>query len=251
MSSPEPMISYRVAEGIGRLTLQRPDKLNALHRGFWEELGAVMASVRSDDAVRCVVIDAVGRAFSVGGDIATFQRLQSTDERRSFLTNAFGRFEELASLPVPTIAAVQGYAFGGGCELAMACDVVVADETAVFSTPEGRIGIVPGVALAMGHTVVPPRALNLLTLVGGRIDARAALVAGLVNEVVGAGDHVDAALRIAIDVCQSTPAATRAAKALLVAARPPASYARAVDAVVALLEDEDHRARSAAFLAGG
>src|SRR3989442_1341249 len=130
------MLTYEVRGPIAWLTLDRPEKLNAQPPAFWGELRETMARVAGDEAVRVAIFHGAGRCFSVGGDIEGFGGLGGTADRRAYVADAMAAFQAVENVPKPTIAAVHGYALGGGCELTMVCDIVVADETARFGTPE-------------------------------------------------------------------------------------------------------------------
>lgn len=176
---------YDVADGIARVTVNRPDKLNALNAVVIAELADAGRRLETDDAVRGVIVTGAGpKAFVAGADIGEIAGQGPIDGRERALAGqaAFRRLERLGK---PVIAAVNGFALGGGCELAMACHLRVASENARFGQPEVKLGIGPG----YGGTVRLPRlvgrgrALELL-LTGQMIDAQEALRIGLVNRVV-------------------------------------------------------------------
>src|SRR3954454_18990146 len=124
------MISYRSEGPIAYAMLDRPDKLNAMTRAFWSELVAVLDRAEADDAVRVMIIHGAGRCFSVGGDIEGFGELAGPADNRAYLREAMGAMRAVETFTKPVIAAVHGHCMGGGCELTMMCDIVVADDTA-------------------------------------------------------------------------------------------------------------------------
>ena len=179
-----------VAERIATLTVNRPDKLNALNDATMEELGRAIDELRADDGVAGIILTGAGRAFVAGADIGELQAKSPADAyalaRRG--QEVFRRFE---TSPKPVIAAVNGFALGGGCELAMACHVRIASDAAKFGQPEVKLGIIPGYGGTQRLTrlVGRGRALQLL-MTGEMIDAAEAYRIGLVNRVVAAGESV-------------------------------------------------------------
>src|ERR1700761_7197848 len=183
------MLRYEVDGPIGWATLDRPDKLNAMTREFWTELQETLARAEADDAVRVVVFRGAGRCFSVGGDIAGFGDLRDSLDRRNYVREALGALRAVDAFPKPTIAAVHGHALGGGCELTMVCDIVVADETARFGTPEAQVGLVPGLGVVRGLAHLNLHWMKYMVFTGEALDANDARAAGLVNRVTEAGGH--------------------------------------------------------------
>ena len=186
-------LAVDVAERIATITVDRPDKLNALSDDTIAELGTAIDAVVADDAVGGVILTGAGRAFVAGADIAELASQDPMAARRRSLTGqtVFRRFE---TSPKPTVAAVNGFALGGGCELAMACHVRIAAETAKFGQPEVKLGIVPGYGgtQRLPRLVGKGRALQLL-LTGEIVDAAEAYRIGLVNRVVPAAELLGAA----------------------------------------------------------
>ena len=186
-------LTLDVADRIATITVNRPDKLNALNDATIAELGDAIDQAREDDAVAGIVLTGAGRAFVAGADIAELAGQQPMDARRRALVGqaVFRRFE---TSPKPTVAAVNGFALGGGCELAMACHVRIAAEGAKFGQPEAKLGILPGYGgtQRLPRLVGRGRALQLL-LTGEVIDAAEAYRIGLVNRVVPAAELLSAA----------------------------------------------------------
>ena len=182
------------AEGVAVLTVNRPDKLNALNTQVLADMDRAIRQARSDDAVRGVVLTGAGeKSFVAGADIQQFPALDALDGHRFALRgqHVFNRIEEL---PKPVVAAVNGFALGGGCELALACHLRVAAETASFGQPEVNLGIIPG----YGGTQRLPRLVGRglateLILTGNRISAQRAYEIGLVNRVVPSNELLETA----------------------------------------------------------
>src|SRR5436190_3562765 len=195
------------------LELHRPDALNAISTELATELVQATGELARDEDVRAVVLTAAGdRAFCVGADLKE-RNAMSDDEFRSQRVVFRRAFGGVLGLPQPTVAAVHGFALGGGCELALSCDVVVADETAALGLPEVTIGLVPG----GGGTQLALRRLGVgraadVVLTGRRIGAGEAHDIGLVDRLVPAGSARAAALDVAAQIAANSPVATRAAK---------------------------------------
>jgi enoyl-CoA hydratase/carnithine racemase len=240
------MIRYEVRGTVAWLTLDRPEKLNAMTRAFFAELEERAAAAQADPSVRVVVVHGAGTCFSVGGDIEGFGELGGTGDRRAYVQEALRSYRAFEELSKPTIAAVHGHALGGGCELTMVCDLVVADETARFGTPEAGVGLFPGPGVVRGRSNLTLHALKYMIFTGATLDARQALAAGLVNEVVPAGEHLTKAAEWAETISQKAPLALAAAKALL-SAEGWERYPHVVDAVALLQGSEDFAEGIAAF----
>ena len=240
------MIGYEVRGTTSWLTLDRAEKLNAMTRGFFAELEERLAAAGRDDAVRAVVVHGSGKCFSVGGDIAGFGELGDTGDRRAYVREALRAFRSVEELPKPTIAAVHGHALGGGCELTMVCDLVVADETARFGTPEAGVGLFPGPAAVRGRANVSLHTLKYMIFTGATLDAGQALAAGLVNEVVPAGQHLAKAEEWATTIAAKSPLALATVKALL-GSEGWERYTHVADAVAMLQGSEDFAEGIAAF----
>ncbi len=187
------LLTFDVADRIATITVNRPDKLNALNDALMAELGIAIDEARRRTDVGGVLLTGAGRAFVAGADIGELADQTAVDgkARAERGQQVFGRFE---SSPKPVIAAVNGFALGGGCELAMACHLRLASETAKFGQPEVKLGIVPGYGgtQRLPRLVGKGRALQLL-LTGEMIDAAEAYRIGLVNRVVPAAELLAAA----------------------------------------------------------
>jgi enoyl-CoA hydratase/carnithine racemase len=232
------VLSYRTEGPIAYATLDRPEKLNAMTRGFWDDLQRVLAAAEADEAVRVIIFHGAGRCFSVGGDIEGFGDLSGAADKRAYLGEAMGAMQAVERCTKPTIAAVHGHAVGGGCELTIVCDIVIADETAKFGTPEATVGLIPGPGAARGAAHVNLHWLKLMVLAGEILDAREAQLAGLVNRVVPEGEHLAAAEALAARIAAKAPLAVSVGKAFL-NARFDSAFPEAIDAVGYLQCTED------------
>jgi enoyl-CoA hydratase/carnithine racemase len=201
---------------IAEITLDRPAAMNAVSSAMAEELTRACEQLAIAAEVRVVVFSAAGdRAFSAGADLKERNAMTDADIMRQRLAIR-GLFGALLALPQPAIAAVHGFALGGGCELALSCDLVVADETAVFGLPEVTVGLVPGgggTQLAL-RRLGPGRAADLV-LTGRKVGIDEAGRLGLVDRRVPAGQDGPAARELAAQIAANSPVAVRAAKRAL------------------------------------
>lgn len=240
------MVGLRIDAPLAWITLDRPEKLNALTREAWAELRDALARVDADPAVRAVVLHGAGRCFSVGGDIEGFAAIGGAGDRRAYMLDAMAAFEAIERCEKPVIAAVHGLALGGGCELSIVSDVVIADETARFGTPEASVGLVPGPGIARGLAQVNLHWMKLMVLGGEVLDAQEARLAGLVQRVVPAGQHVAAAQALGERMARNAPLALAAGKQYLNALAPQ-GMAHAITTVSWLQGTADHAEGIAAF----
>lgn len=202
---------FELTDGIARVTVNRPDKLNALNAIVIAELGDAVTRIETDSAVRGAILTGAGtKAFVAGADIAELTEQGATGGRSRALVGqqVFRRLERCGK---PVIAAVNGFALGGGCELAMACHLRVASEQAKFGQPEVKLGIAPGYGgtVRLPRLVGKGRALELL-LTGEMIDAQEALRIGLVNRVVPADRLIAEAEALLRTILTNGPLAIRA-----------------------------------------
>jgi enoyl-CoA hydratase/carnithine racemase len=213
-------VSAETRGAVGLVRLDRPEARNALSPELMEELAAICERWDEDPEVRCIVIAGGDDWFAAGGDIKVMAKRTLAET----LTSSSARFwPRLAALRTPLVAAVSGYALGGGCELALACDMIVASESAQFGQPEILIGIIPGgggtqrLARVMGKQ----RAMELV-LTGRRIGAEEAHGLGIVTRLASPDGWLDAALELAAEVAERPPLAARLAKQAVLAAEETA-----------------------------
>jgi enoyl-CoA hydratase len=180
---------------VGIIRLHRPQALNALNSALNAELGSAVAAFDADDGTGCMLITGSEKAFAAGADIKEMADRSATD---LFLGDFAGTWHATANARKPVVAAVSGFALGGGCELVMQCDIVIAADTAKFGQPEIKLGIIPGIGgtQRMTHAVGKAKAMDLI-LTGRMMDAVEAERAGLVSRVVPAASLMEEALKIA------------------------------------------------------
>ena len=202
------------------LRLNRPEARNALSPELMEELAGELERLDPDPEVRCVVIAGSDKVFAAGADIKAMSERSFAEALRH---PAAGFWRRLAAIKTPMIAAVSGYALGGGCELALACDMIVAAEGATFGQPEINLGIIPGGGgtQRLARVLGKQRAMELV-LTGERFDAAAALELGLVNRVVEGDGWLDEAMALAATVAARPPIAARLAKQAVIGAEETA-----------------------------
>lgn len=195
---------------VAVVLLNRPDQLNALSDELMDELVTTLVELDRDDEVRCIVLGGSERAFAAGADIAELARSSAID---LYYQRRVERWDAIAGLWTPLIAAVSGYCLGGGCELAMTCDLIVASETAQFGQPETGVGVIPGAGGTQRLTRAVGKALAMDVVLSGRfLSADEALRAGLVARVVPREAWLDEPKRVAHAIAEKAPVATRLAK---------------------------------------
>ncbi len=201
------LLTFDVADRIATITVNRPDKLNALNDALVDELRIAIAEARRRHDVGAILLTGAGRAFVAGADIGELIDQSALEGKRRAVRGqqVFRRFE---TSPKPTLAAINGFALGGGCELAMACHLRIASETAKFGQPEVKLGITPGYggSQRLPRLVGKGRALQLL-LTGEMIDAAEAYRIGLVNQVVPAAELMSTARGMLTTILSNGPLA--------------------------------------------
>ena len=178
-------ILYEKADGIGKVILNRPDKLNALNSTVYRELFEVFSAIEDDPEVRVVILTGSGeKAFAAGSDVAEMQNMNTLDIQK-FMAVIRKASDLIYNLPKPTIAAIQGYTLGGGCELSMCCDLRICSEKARFGQPEINLGLIPGASgtQRLPRLIGAAKAKEMIFL-GDPINAATALELGLINKVV-------------------------------------------------------------------
>jgi len=206
------LIQVRTEAGkVGIVTLNRPKQLNALNDQLMDELGAALKAFDADPAIGCMIITGSEKAFAAGADIGAMASYSFADVYKGdYITR---NWEQIRSIRKPVIAAVSGFALGGGCELAMMCDLIIAADNARFGQPEIKLGVIPGA----GGTQRLPRAVGKakamdMALTGRMMDVSEAERAGLVSRVVGLDRLMDEALGAALMICDFSQIAVMAAK---------------------------------------
>jgi enoyl-CoA hydratase len=233
---------------VALLTLNRPERKNALSEALMAELAAHLERIEPDEAIGAVAITGGEDVFAAGADIADFRGRPGIAVERDGM---FAAWDRLWAFRKPLVAAVAGFAFGGGLELALACDLIVAAENARFAQPEIRLGLMPGAGGTQRLTRVIGKALAMeMVLLGRELAPGDALAFGLVNRVVPQGQAVAAALELAAQAAHAPAFAARLAKAsVLRAFETPLGAGLAAEraAFAALLDSDDAREGIAAF----
>ena len=195
---------------IAVVLLNRPEALNALSDELMDELVSALEELDRDGAVRAIVLGGSERAFAAGADIGELAEVSAIE---LYYQRRIERWDAIRGLWTPLVAAVSGFCLGGGCELAMACDLIVASESAEFGQPETGLGIIPGAGGTQLLTRAVGKALAMdVILSGRRLSAGEALAAGLVSRVVAKEAWLDEAKRVARAIAEKGPVATRLAK---------------------------------------
>jgi enoyl-CoA hydratase len=206
----DPLVLVEREDAVAVVLLNRPKQLNALSDELMEELVARLQELDADDGVRCIVLGGSERAFAAGADIG---QLAEASAIELYYQRRVERWDAIRALWTPLVAAVSGFCLGGGCELAMSCDLIVASETARFGQPETGLGIIPGAGGTQRLTRAVGKAVAMDMILSGRfLSAEEALRAGLVARVVAREAWLDEARRLARDVAAKGPVATRLAK---------------------------------------
>jgi len=204
------LVTVERDEAIAVVLLNRPQQLNALSDGLMDELVSTLHELDADEGVRCIVLGGSERAFAAGADIGELARSSAIE---LYYARRVERWDAIRNLWTPLVAAVSGYCLGGGCELAMSCDLIVASETARFGQPETSLGIIPGAGGTQRLTRAVGKSVAMDVILSGRmLDADEALAAGLVARVVVKEAWLDEAKRVARDIAAKGPVATRLAK---------------------------------------
>jgi enoyl-CoA hydratase len=206
----ESLVLVERDDTIAVVLVNRPEALNALSDELMDELVARLTELDRDESVRCIVLGGNERSFAAGADIGELVRSSAID---LYYQRRVERWDAIRSLWTPLVAAVSGFCLGGGCELAMSCDLIVASETAQFGQPETSLGIIPGAGGTQRLTRAVGKALTMdMILSGRRLAAEEALAAGLVARVVAREAWLEEAKRLGREIAAKAPVATRLAK---------------------------------------
>lgn len=249
--SAQDVVLYDERDGIGWITLNRPEKLNALNRDVFQALAARLTALDASDAAAVGILHGAGRAFAAGADIEDYIDL-SVDDYRAFMDLGRLPTDLIGQVTKPVIAAVQGFALGGGFELVLACDLVVAAENARFGLPEPKLGLVPGGGgtQRLPRLVGRTRALEIL-LTGRFLTAEEAQDWGIVNRVVAKEELLSAAAEMAAAMVAMAPQALAVTKRLVrdgLDAPLPVALTLEQDATARLIATDDAHEGIAAFV---
>lgn len=245
----EHILVERPADGVGLVRLNRPRSFNALSGPLMDDLMTALESLDVDESIRCMVMTGTEKVFAAGADISEMAQATPVE----MINKAFiARWERLRSINKPVIAAVSGYALGGGCELAMACDMIVASESAVFGQPEINLGVIPGAGGTQRLTHTVGKALTMeMVLNDRRLSAQEAERFGLVNRVAPVSEYLEVAIKLAAEIAARAPVAVQFAKeAVNMALETPlaAGLAYERNQFYALFSTQDQKEGMAAFL---
>ena len=232
----EPLVLVERDGAVGVVLMNRPQQLNALSDELMDAVVSALGELDQDAAVRAIVLGGGERAFAAGADIAQLARMSAIDV---YVAKRVERWDVIRALATPLVAAVSGWCLGGGCELALACDLIVAAETARFGQPETGVGILPGAGGTQRLTRAVGKAIAMDVILSGRtLTAREALECGLVARVVAREAWLEEARRVAGDIAAKAPVATRLAKE---------AVDRAYEGPLSLGLDYERRALALAF----
>ncbi len=236
--------------GVAVVRIDRAEKRNAMSVAFFRELPQVLDALDADESVHaCVLTGAGDEAFSAGGDIASFQQIDDTASARRRLRLVYDAFHAVERAEVPVIAAVNGIAYGGGTELALACDLVLASERARFAFREPTVGLMPGYGVIRGPEVIGRHWTRWLAFTADPIDAATAERIGLVQRVVAHEALLDEAVALGRRIATRAPLAVRLAKQFINRSTMAPGMAESIEATALLFATADHAAGVEAFLA--
>lgn len=198
----ENIIAETKDDGVALITLHRPDALNALNSALIDELGAAIDAFEADDSIGCIVVTGSEKAFAAGADI---KQMQAKSYMDAYMENFISKWERITTCRKPVIAAVNGFALGGGCELAMMCDFIIAGDKAKFGQPEIKLGILPGAGGSQRLTryVGKSKAMEMC-LTGRMMDAAEAERCGLVSRIIADDKLVEEAFDVAQKIAEKS-----------------------------------------------
>jgi enoyl-CoA hydratase len=206
----EPLVLVERDGAVGIVLLNRPRQLNALSSPLMEELVAALQELDADDAIHCIVLGGNERAFAAGADVG---ELAAGTAVSLYQDRRIDRWDAIRAVRTPIVAAVSGFCLGGGCELAMACDLIVDSESAKFGQPEINLGVMPGAGGTQRLTRAVGKAVAMDMILSGRfLNADEARELGLVSRVVAQEAWLEAAKRVAREIAEKSPVSVRLAK---------------------------------------
>ena len=239
-------IIYKKKDKVLWLTLNRPEVLNALNRAMWRELTQALDLAEKDDGVRVVIITGAGRAFCAGDDINDLATIKDAFDAKTYFKEIAEAVRKVQCFRKPVIAAVNGLAYGGGCEMTLVCDVVIASENARFAQPEGKIGAWPPLAAVRLPSIIGKTKAMEIMLTGEPIDAEEAERIGLINKVVPSAKLEEAATEMAKKIVRVAPLSAELIKTTV--NKKIEDMEDVVDATAMLFSSEDLREGAMAFL---
>lgn len=240
---------YRKESSIAWITLNRPSVLNALNRKLWSEIYKNVDEAEKDSEIRALIITGAGRAFCAGDDIKEVTSLKTEEEIKAFFFDfAVPTITKIVQFPKPIIAAVNGPAYGGGCEIAMLCDLVIASKSATFAVPEALIGAIPPIAATVGAYLVGKLNISMMILTGEPLSAQEAKLIGLVNKVVPLAELETAAEKLAIETMKAAPSSVKVMKKLLYRQFKPDKLKQSVEELIKIVQSAEGKEGHTAFV---
>jgi enoyl-CoA hydratase/carnithine racemase len=223
--------------------------LNALNKKLWREIYDNLCQAEEDEEVRAIIITGAGTAFSAGDDIKEVANLRTIEDIKTFFLDfATPTITKIVKIPKPVIAAVNGLAYGGGCEIAMLCDLVIASEDATFAIPEALIGAIPPIASIIGAYIIGKLNVNMLMLTGEPISAQEAKLMGLVNKVVPAEELMKTAEELAKSTIRAAPLSIKIIKKLAREQLELEKLKQSLDELIKIIQTHEGKEGHRAFI---
>ena len=240
------VVLYEKRDGVAIITMNYPERLNALSNQLRADLATAYDEALNDKEVGALILTGTGRSFCAGADISGFTF--DTPSVRKFMRDVMPFLGSLEKYPKPVIAAVNGLALGGGLEIAISCDLIIASDKAKFGVPEAAIGLVPAFAILRLHQIVGRAKSKELSMTCDQISAEEALRIGLINQVVPHENLMDASMEMAQKVLSKAPLAIELIKASVNRDLHGEEFAYALEAMAALFKSDDAKEGMEAFL---
>ena len=240
--------SVELLDQTAILVINRPNKLNSMTSAFWGQLRGLFAELETHTDVRAVIITGAGdEAFSSGGDIVGFAETADICARREYMKTTMAGFAAIENSPLPVIAAVNGWALGGGCELTFACDIVIAADNAQFGMPEASVGLVPGFGVLRAPSVIGRQWTKFMIFANARLSAEEAFQLGMVQRVVPIAELLPTAIELARTIAAQAPTAVSLGKEFVGRGVDRGEAHYAVEALAVLFSTRDAAEGFAAF----
>lgn len=211
-----PEIGHSISDHVARITIDRPEKRNAISAAMWARLAAIIQEIEAGDDIRLIIFEGRGEDFSAGADISEFETLRATPEgARDYDVVTENAYDAIRNTIIPTLAAINGSCFGGGVGLAMSCDIRIAAEDAIMAIPAGRLGLAyPKKSLTHLTSVVGPAVAKDLLFTGRRFTAQDALRTGMISQIAN-GSLAEEVSKTAALIAANAPLTLRASKAVI------------------------------------
>lgn len=236
---------YEKNDGISWIIFDRPERLNALDKESWARLSEYLRRADKESDTRAIVLTGRGRAFSAGDDIYAMYELKDADMAKDFFTTLYSAVEALIEVEKPTICAVNGLAYGGGCEILLFCDIVISVESAKFSIPEAKLGLIPPMAITVGYSLLG-RVIGRLAITAEEITAEEAKNIGLVDYIVPDDKLLDEVKRVVRKIDQSSKSSISTIKKWL--RKEKGNVNKAIMELALLSQTDEAKRRMKAFI---